>query len=50
MILTGPRCSVAVAELEVQTGVFRVEMGRFVLGEWGERNHLQDTERVFLNF
>lgn len=50
MILTGPGCSVAVAELEVQTGVLRAEMGRFVLGESGQRNHLQDMERVFLNF
>lgn len=33
MILTGPGCSVAVAELEVQTGVFRVEKGRLALGE-----------------
>lgn len=40
----------AVAELKVQTEVFRVELGRFVLGECGERNHLQDTERVFLDF
>lgn len=50
MILTGPGYSLAIAELEVQTGVFRVEMESFVLGMWGKRNHLQDTESVFLNF
>lgn len=46
MTLTGPGCSVAVAELEVQTGVFRVEMGRFYW-ECGGRQITCRTRREF---